>query len=104
MINHIVILKFKPHYAESDIEAAVLPLGALKQFIPSMSGFSFGKNVSPEQLNKGFTHAFVMSFEHAQGRDFYLAHPEHQRIATEVLAPMLENGLESVVVMDYEFA
>ncbi|RUR08812.1 Dabb family protein [Legionella sp. km772] len=104
MINHIVILQFKPQHSEADIEAALNQLSNLKNEIPSMKGFTFGKNLSPEQLNKGYTHAFVMTFEHAEGRDAYLAHAEHQRIASEVLLPMLEEGLDSVVVLDYEFA
>ncbi|KTD01304.1 Dabb family protein [Fluoribacter gormanii] len=102
MINHIVVLKFKANLTESDIYSAVNQLGNLKEIIPSIKDFSFGKNCSPEQLNKGFTHAFVMKFDDLNGRDLYLEHPEHKRIATEVLVPMLENGLESAVVIDYE--
>ena len=102
MINHIVILQFKLHYKESEIAAAVNKLLALKEET-DMKSFTFGKNSSPEHLNRGFSHAFVMTFEHAERRDAYLDHPEHQRIAKEVLMPMLENGVESVVVVDYEF-
>ena len=102
MINHIVVFKFKSHIAESDIHAAVNQFGTLEKIIPSIKSFSFGKNCSPEQLNKGFTHAFIMKFDDDKGRDLYLDHPEHKRIATDIIIPMLENGLESVVVIDYE--
>lgn len=102
MINHVVVFQFKSNVAESIICAAVNQFGDLKKLVPSIKRFSFGKNCSPEQLNKGFTHAFVMQFENANGRDLYLEHPEHQRIASEVIIPLLENGLESVVVIDYE--
>ncbi|WP_454783260.1 Dabb family protein [Legionella sp. WA2022007384] len=102
MINHVVVLKFKANLAESDIISALNQLGSLQGIIPSIKDFSFGKNCSPEQLNKGFTHVFVMKFDDSNGRDLYLEHAEHKRIATEVLVPMLENGFESVVVIDYE--
>ncbi len=61
MINHMVILKFQPQFAESDIDAVANQLGNLKEIIPAIKSFSFGKNISPEQLNKGFTHAFIMT-------------------------------------------
>lgn len=43
-----------------------------------------------------------MTFNDAQARDTYLDHPEHKRIAAEVLIPMLEDGINSVIVADYE--
>jgi hypothetical protein len=102
MINHIVILKFKSHVTESDIDSVVHQLGNLKELIPSIKSFSFGKNISLEQLNKGYTHAFIMTFDDVTGRDLYVEHPEHKKIATELLMPMLEEGLQSVVVLDFE--
>lgn len=102
MINHIVMLKFKSQLTESDIDSVSHQLSSLKESISSIKSFSFGKNNSFEQLNKGFTHVFIMTFDDAKGRDFYVDHPEHKKIATEVLMPMLEEGLESVIVVDYE--
>jgi hypothetical protein len=103
MLNHIVVMKFKPDLSESDIHSVIMQLADLQKIIPSIKHFSFGKNCSPEQLHKGFTHVFVMSFDDAKGRDVYLEHPEHQRIAAEILVPMLEDALNSVVVIDYEY-
>lgn len=102
MINHVVVLKFKSNITESDIYSAVTQLSDLKKVIPAMSSFSFGENCSSEQLNKGFTHAFIMQFDDAKGRDLYVNHPEHNRIAAEIIVPMLEEGIESVLVIDYE--
>ncbi|MBX9703321.1 MAG: Dabb family protein [Silvanigrellaceae bacterium] len=102
MINHIVLLEFKKKLPESDINTALNQLGSLATIIPSIKDFSFGKNCSPEQLNKQFTHVFIMRFEDAMGRELYLNHSEHKRIAEEIIMPMMEKGLESVVVIDYE--
>ncbi len=102
MIKHIVLLKFKANVTPNKINSAFQQLGNLKSLIPSMSHFSFGENCSPEDLNKGFTHAFTMEFKDIQGRDAYLNHPEHIRIAQDIIVPLLENGLESALTLDYE--
>lgn len=102
MINHIVVFQFKSTLDESEIYAAVSQFANLKEVIPTIKSFSFGRNCSPEQLNKGFSHAFVMTFDDATGRDLYLEHPEHKRIAADIIIPMLEDELNSVVVIDYE--
>lgn len=102
MIRHIVMLQVKSAVTLDTLGFALKQLAALKTEIPSMSHFSYGINCSPEQLNKGFTHAFVMEFEHIEGRDAYLNHPEHNRVAQEVILPLLVNGLDSALVIDYE--
>lgn len=85
---------------ETEIEAVLAQLGSLKDTIPTIKAFSSGKNTSPEQLSQGYTHAFIMKFDDAQGRDFYLQHPEHKRIVSEKIAPMIDS-LDSVIVIDF---
>lgn len=102
MINHVVVFKFKAECSDADIYSAFNQLGALKEIIPGMCRFSFGKNCSIEQLNQGFNHAFIMQFTDIATRDEYVNHPEHKRIAADEIVPMLEQGLDSVVVIDYE--
>lgn len=103
MIKHIVLLQFKPEISNDEIGSILQQLGNLRSEVPSMKHFSFGENCSPEHLNKGFNHAFVMDFEDIKGRDVYLNHPEHIRIAQEVIVPILKNGLESAITIDYEY-
>lgn len=101
MIRHIVFLQVKPEVSLEKLGAVLNKLAALKSDIPSMLNFSYGANCSPEQLNKNFTHVFTMDFEHIEGRDDYLNHPEHTRVALELVMPLLVNGLESAMVIDY---
>lgn len=103
MIKHIVFLQFKPEISDEQISSVLKKLGNLNTDIPSMRHFSFGENCSPEHLNKGFNHAFVMDFDTVQGRDVYLNHPEHIRVAEEEIVPILKNGLESAITIDYEY-
>ncbi|MFG0263746.1 MAG: Dabb family protein, partial [Rhodopirellula sp. JB055] len=64
--------------------------------IPEIADFEFGTNNSPEGLNEGLTHCFLVTFESEEDREAYLPHPAHLAFV-EVLKP----HLEKVVVIDY---
>lgn len=103
MIKHIVLFTFKSDITPNEINSVFNQLRHLTVVLPSLSNYSYGENCSPEHLNKGFTHAFIMDFDDAKARDAYLHHEEHQRIVRDVILPLLENGTESALVLDYEF-
>ena len=95
-VHHMVLLRFKPS-ATADTIARLFPeLAALKATIPGIVHFSGGLYDSPEGLNQGFTHGFLMTFENAAARDHYLAHPEHELVKQKFL-PLVDN----VVAFDY---
>ncbi len=102
MIQHLVYFKFKPEVTDAKIFALLDQLAALKKDMPSMLHYSRGVNCSIENLNKGFTHAMMMTFKNAAGRDEYINHSEHKRVAAEITLHLV-NGLESAIVIDYEF-
>lgn len=95
-IHHVVLAKFK---SGQDAKAPDLfaALAALQTKLPGMTGYRFGMNVSPEGLNQGFTHGFVMTFADVVARDQYLAHPDHEQVKKDYL-PFVEN----VLVFDFE--
>ncbi len=96
-IKHIVLLKFKPTTTEALIEDAFQNLAGLKGLIPGIAEFVGGPYSSPEGLNQGYTHGFVMTFDSPEARDAYLPHPEHERVKSKI-APLVE----SVVAFDFE--
>jgi hypothetical protein len=96
-VNHIALFKFKDGVTEEQIDQAFEQLLDLSEEIPGIENFVSGANSSPEGLNQGYTHGFVMVFTDAAARDGYLAHPEHEKVKEAVL-PMVE----SVVVFDFE--
>ena len=55
---------------------------------PACSSVEHGPYDSPEGLNDGFTHGFVMTFDTAASRDAYLPHPEHERVK-DIVVPRL---------------
>ena len=96
-VHHLVVLKFKPgtsHTAIADLFAA---LARLTRVIPGILHYAGGPYASPEGLNQGFTHGFLMTFAGAAARDAYLTHPEHERVKRDFL-PSVEN----VVAFDFE--
>lgn len=96
MIRHIVLLSFKDGMCESDIASVIQSVVDLQQSIPEMKDIVHGVDASVEGLAQGFTHSFVILFENEQARDAYLYHPEHVRVADEVVRPTLK----SILVFD----
>lgn len=103
MIKHMVLLQFKSGITQEEINTIFFEIAQLKNVIPAMKSYTYGVNCSIEHLNKGFTHGFVMDFEDIIGRNDYVNHPEHNRVAQQVILPVLEHGFDSVIVFDYEF-
>ena len=95
-LMHVVSFRFKPSATPAQIDAVVAAFKALRTKIPTIRSFSSGTNVSPEKLNKGFTHAFVLSFGSDADRDAYLVHPDHAAFG-KLLTPILDD----VFVIDY---
>ncbi len=95
-IRHIVLVKFTETVDASQVDALSGAFAALPSLIPGISAFEAGHNVSPEGLNHGFTHAYVLTFADAAARDAYLLHPQHQAFV-ERLKPCLAD----VLVVDY---
>ena len=95
-VHHMVLLKMKPGKAERTRE--LFPaLAELKRRIPGIVHFSGGAYRSPEGLNQGYTHGFLMTFTDAAARDHYLTHPDHEQVKQTFLP-----DVESVIAFDYE--
>ena len=97
-VKHIVIFKYKEKATPAQIEEVTQAFKALKGKIPGIVSFEYGVNNSPEGLNRGMTHVFLLTFANVQARDAYLPHPEHRRLAE--WASQL-NIIEDLLVIDY---
>jgi hypothetical protein len=95
-IRHIVCLKFKPETTSESILEIEKKFPALKQSVPGIISIEWGLNNSPEGLNKGFTHCFIVTFANELARTTYLPHSAHQDFV-EILKPLLDD----VFVIDY---
>ncbi|OHB72041.1 MAG: stress responsive protein [Planctomycetes bacterium RBG_13_63_9] len=95
-LRHVVLLKFKDGTTKDQLKEIEDAFRALPSKIPTVIGFEWGTNNSPEGLAQGFTHCFLVTFKDAKGREVYLPHPEHKRFV-ELAGP----HFDKVLVVDY---
>lgn len=96
VLRHVVLFKFKAGTSPEKVTEIIDAFSALPSKIPEIKGYEWGLNNSPEGLNKGLTHAFLLTFKSEEDRAIYLPHPDHKAFG-ELLSPHLED----VTVVDY---
>ncbi len=95
-VQHIVLFKFKSETTAEKVKEIVAAFEALPSQIKQIKGFKWGTNNSPENLNKGLTHAFILTFDSEKDRDAYLPHPAHKAFGG-IVGPWLAD----VTVVDF---
>ncbi|MFZ4467992.1 MAG: Dabb family protein [Pirellula sp.] len=96
MLRHVVIFKFKEASPAVEVQKVVDGFRALGSKIPEIASFEYGTNNSPEGLNDGFTHCFLVTFKSEKDRDAYLPHPAHK-----AFVDLLKPHLDKAMVIDY---
>lgn len=99
MIRHILLIKFIDAAEPYEIDKLRLLFESIPKKISGVMSVEWGLNDSPEQLNKGYTHAVTMTFVNDAARQNYLPHPEHEALK-KVFGPLLED----IVVFDYQLS
>lgn len=97
VLRHAVFFSFKESSSTEDVQSVVDAFKALPAKIDAIKGFQYGSNNSPEGLNDGFTHCFLLTFDNAAGRTEYIPHPAHKGEFADVLRP----HMDKVFVIDY---
>ncbi|MDR3373372.1 MAG: Dabb family protein [Ancalomicrobiaceae bacterium] len=95
--RHVVLFKFKDDATQDQIDTVARAFEAFCAGLDFVKSLEWGVNSSPEGLNEGLTHCFVVSFADASGRDAYLPHPKHVAFCQTYLDPILDR----VVVVDF---
>lgn len=96
VLRHVVMFKFKETSAPADVERIVKAFRELPGKIPEIKGFEWGTDTSPEGLQQGLTHCFLITFADEAGRDAYLPHPAHKAFV-DLVGP----HVDKVTVVDY---
>lgn len=96
LLRHVVMFKFKEDATPSQVDEIVKAFGELPTKIKEIHSYEWGTNNSPEGLNKGLTHCFLVTFKTEMDREAYLPHAEHQAFVAK-LKPILDD----VAVIDY---
>ncbi len=98
VVRHVVMFRYTEDASDAEIQEITEAFRALQDKIPGIVSFEHGVNNSPEDLNQGFTHAYVITFEDEAARDAYLPHPEHQQFVDM----LMDSGIfEEAFVVDY---
>jgi len=95
--RHVVLFKFRDNISKETVGLIVEAFHVLCAELPFVRDFEWGLNSSPENLNEGYTHCFIVTFVSAKDRDTYLPHPAHQAFCRTYLDP----NLEKVCVVDF---
>lgn len=95
--RHVVLFQFKADTPEPTVNRIESAFRQLCGELPFVTDFEWGINSSPEKLNEGYTHCFIVTFAQASDRDTYLVHPRHQ----EFCRNHLDQNLNRVCVVDY---
>jgi hypothetical protein len=96
LLRHVVLFKFKDTSTEEDVAQVQEAFNGLPSKISEIKGYEWGLNNSPENLNKGLTHCYFLTFTSEADRDAYLIHPDHKAFG-EVVGPHIDD----VLVVDY---
>ncbi|KAH6622986.1 hypothetical protein F5144DRAFT_582058 [Chaetomium tenue] len=103
-VTHIVLFKFKDDVKPEAVKDACLKIPSLKDTCvhpttkqPYILSLKSGKDNSPEGLQGGLTHGFVVEFASAEDRDYYVkSDPGHQDFIKS-----FAGVLEKITVLDF---
>ena len=98
MIQHIVLIKWKPDTTEQDIVAAFEAAGALLDEIGFVQKLTLGRNRG--ESDHGFTHALIVNLADDAALRDYLDHPTRMRYLRERLQTLEEQRIEIDVPVD----
>ncbi|MDO5641517.1 MAG: Dabb family protein [Paracoccus sp. (in: a-proteobacteria)] len=99
MIRHIVLIRFRADVSEAAITAIFADLHAIRDMLPGVLAISSGRSESPERIERGYHHGFMVDFADRAALAAYQAHPDHRRVGDALIAHA-EGGLDGILVFD----
>lgn len=82
--RHFVFFTFKDEIAAESVRKAEADFAALADTIVEISAFEWGTNNSPETVDHGFTHCFMLTFDSPAHHQTYLAHPARRAFLASI--------------------
>jgi len=98
VIQHIVLLKWKPTTTEEDVAAAFEQARRLPVEIDGVLQVTLGRNRGP--ADHGYTHALIVQLSDESRLSAYLDHPVRRRYVEDCLAPLEAERIEVDVPVD----
>ncbi|MCT8162211.1 Dabb family protein [Pseudoruegeria sp. SHC-113] len=101
MIRHIVLTKFTPETPEAKIREIYEGLAAVAERLPGAGGFTGGRSESPEQIERGYMHGFVIDFDSWEALQTYANDAEHKALGGQLVAHAT-GGIDGILVLDLD--
>ena len=101
MIRHIVLTKFKPDVSEEIIKGIYDGLAAVTDTLPGAANFTGGRSQSPEQIERGYMHGFVIDFDSWDALQTYTDNEQHKALGRRLVAHA-EGGIDGILVLDLD--
>ena len=101
MIHHIVLTKFKPETPEAKIAEIYHELSALSDKLPGAQSFTGGRSESPEHIERGYMHGYVIDFDSWEALKAYANSPEHHVLSAQ-LVENAAGGIDGILVLDLD--
>ena len=95
MINHVVMIKFKPEVRESDIKDLEQSLDSLPNTVLEILSYEFGKDII--KSDRSFDFALVALFANTETLKRYQDHPDHL-----VIVDRLKQMCVNIYTVDFE--
>ena len=83
-LRHVVLFGFGKAHSSTAIAEVIRRFAELKALVPGIDDFEWDENSSPEGLDHGHSHVFLLTFANAQARYAYLVHPDHAAFANRI--------------------
>ena len=97
VLRHVVLFKFNGNTSEEELRKIENSFNALPDKITEIDSYEWGLNNSAENLDKGFTHCYFITFKNeADLTEVYLPHPDHKAFVA-----LVTPHLADVLVVDY---
>ena len=99
MIRHIVLVKFEDDLGPAEIDDIFDQLHAIEGQIDGMISITSGRSESPEKIERGYMHGFVVDFQDWAALEAYQVHPAHKKLGARLVANAV-GGLDGILVFD----
>lgn len=103
MIRHIVLIRFQPALSDAAIADLFAELHQIEGKVPGLLSITSGKSESPEQMERGYMHGFVVDFSDWTALQAYQDHPLHQRLGAR-LVQAATGGKDGILCLDLPVA
>lgn len=99
MIQHIVLVQFRPEITDAYIKSLFTELQEIQGKTGGIRAITAGKSQSPEKLERGYMHGFIVEFSTWDALQSYQDHPDHKTFGAKLVQAAI-GGLDGILVFD----